>query len=280
MRLFPSLKRGAAAVAVAASALAPLSATAQSTTSPWDAGQWRFAATLYAYLPTLDGSVSAPLDGGGPKISVDASTLIDNLKFTVMGTFDAHNGRWGMFTDLLYLNVGGNQSKTRDFTLGGVGLPATATADLNLDLQGLLWTLAGEYRVASSPEWTLDVLAGARLFDVKPKLSWSLYGDLGPIPVAGRSGGSEAKVSNWDGIVGLKGGFRFGASREWFVPVYADVGTGQSDLTWQIAGGVGYSFKWGDVIAMWRYLDYNFKSGEAINDLSMNGPMLGVTFRW
>jgi hypothetical protein len=124
------------------------------------------------------------------------------------------------------------------------------------------------------------VLAGARLFDVRPKLSWSLYGDLGPIPVSGRSGGSEATVSNWDGIVGLKGGFRFGANREWFVPVYADVGTGQSDLTWQIAGGVGYWFKWGDVIAMWRYLDYNFKSGEAINDLSMNGPMLGVTFRW
>ncbi len=35
-------------------------------------------------------------------------------------------------------------------------------------------------------------------------------------------------------------------------------GTGQSDLTWQVFGGVGYTFSWGSAVAGWRYLDYDF----------------------
>jgi hypothetical protein len=31
---------------------------------------------------------------------------------------------------------------------------------------------------------------------------------------------------------------------------------------------------------MWRYLDYNFASGKKLEDITMNGPMLGVAFRW
>jgi hypothetical protein len=30
----------------------------------------------------------------------------------------------------------------------------------------------------------------------------------------------------------------FGDKREWFVPYYADVGTGQSERTWQLYGGL------------------------------------------
>jgi len=59
-----------------------------------------------------------------------------------------------------------------------------------------------------------------------------------------------------------------------------DVGTGESDLTRQGVGGLGYSFHWGDVLATWRYLDYKFKSGKKVADLSFNGPMIGVGFRW
>jgi len=31
---------------------------------------------------------------------------------------------------------------------------------------------------------------------------------------------------------------------------------------------------------MWRYLHYDLKSNPPIQDLSLNGPMIGVTFRW
>jgi hypothetical protein len=64
------------------------------------------------------------------------------------------------------------------------------------------------------------------------------------------------------------------------VPYYLDVGTGQSKLTWQGILGVGYAFNWGSIVGAWRYLDYEFKSGSSIENISFNGPAIGLIFRW
>lgn len=272
--------RAVAVLCAAAGAFAPMQAAAQSAQTNWETGKWQFAATIYGYLPTIGGKLNFPVDSGGTSINVDADTLISHLKMTFMGSFDAHYGQWGAFTDVLYLNVGGSKSQTRDFSIGHGGLPATTTADLNLDLKGLVWTLAGEYRVASDPSWKVDVLAGARMLGVKPTLGWSISGDLGPIGIAGRSGSRELSTNLWDGIVGVKGRYAFGDDRQWGVPFYLDVGTGQTQLTWQAAAGLSYSYSWGDIIGMWRYLDWNNKSSKQIESMNFNGPMLGVTFRW
>jgi hypothetical protein len=273
------LRLGTAVLAFAAGAVLPTTADAQYA-QPGTPGKWQFAATIYAYLPSIGGTMSFPAGSGSSGLNVDASTIINDLKFTVMGSFDAHNGRWGMFTDVLYLDVGGSASKTREFSIGTIGLPATTTADLNLDLKGTVWTIAGEYRVASDPSWKVDLLAGARYFGVKPTLSWSIDGDLGTIPAPGRVGSKEIDENVWDGIVGVKGAYAFGADRRWSVPFYFDIGTGQSDLTWQAAAGIAYSYHWGDLVAMWRYVDYNFKSDKNLQDMNFNGPMFGATFRW
>ena len=81
-------------------------------------------------------------------------------------------------------------------------------------------------------------------------------------------------------IVGGRSSLAFGNRQEWFVPYYVDVGTGDSDLTWQAIAGIGYAFGWGEVLAAWRYLDYKFKSGDKVEDLTFNGPAIGVAFRW
>ena len=267
-----------AAAAAVAALLTPGIAPAQSAMAPADA--WRTSLILYAYLPSIDGALAFP-NAGNPAVKVDASQILDSLNFAFMGTLDVTNGRWGVFTDLLYMDVSGSASKTRDFAVGNAAIPASVTADLDLKLTGAGWTLAGQYRVASDPALTVDALAGARYFAIKPTLSWGFNGDIGSLPVGGRRDGSTSiKEYNWDGIVGVKGTYAFGSGREWKLPFYADVGTGQSDLTWQLAGGLGYSFKWGDVLAMWRYLDYKFKSDSKIEDMSFNGPMLGVRFNW
>ena len=236
--------RGAMILCIGAGALMPVSAGAQSTPAPWDSGKWQFAATLYGYFPDIGGKLSFPVSTGGSSINVNANTLIDSLKFAFMGAFDAHNGKWGVFTDVLYLDVSGSKSQIRDFSLGQGNLPASTTADFNLGLKGTVWTLAGEYRVASDPAWTTDVLVGARMLGVKPKLDWSFNGDLGQTPVVDRSGSKEISDTLWDGIVGVKGRYAFGEDRRWGVPFYADVGTGQTQLTWQAAIGLSYSYQW------------------------------------
>lgn len=96
----------------------------------------------------------------------------------------------------------------------------------------------------------------------------------------GRTGSTEVSDTITDGIIGAKGRFMFGDERKWFAPRYVDIGTGQSDLTWQAVGGIGYKFGWGQVFGVWRYLDYNFKSSAEIEDVDFNGPAIGVAFNW
>ena len=281
MKFSNTLRGATAALCVATGALLPTLAHAQAAPSGGLAEKWIFTATIYGWVPAIDGTAIFPGDRGSTNIHASMNELLSHLRMTFQGTLDAHNGRWGMFTDIFYADVGGVKSHERDFSIGDVGIPATATADLNLDIKATIWTLAGEYRIVSDSAWTVDVLAGARMLQLKPTLGYSITGDIGPIVLpGGRSGSKQASATDWDGIVGLKGRYLFGDDRKWFAPFYADVGTGQSDLTWQLAGGIGYNFDWGSAFAMWRSLDYNFKSGEPLADTTFNGPLLGVAFRW
>ena len=254
-------------------ALVPAAASAQTT------DKWEYGAIIYGWLPSIGGKTTFPA-GTGSDIHISDQDLIDHLKFAFMGSFEARKNEWGVFTDVIYLSVGSGKSQTRDVTVGGLPLPGGVTADLNYNLKGTLWTIAGEYRAATTPTANVDVLAGARLVDVKQSLGWTFSTDLPIDHNPGRTGSKDADVSKWDAIVGAKGRIAISDDRTWFVPWYADIGTGQTDLTWQVLGGVGYAFKWGDVIAVWRYLDYNFKSGSPVEKLNFNGPAIGVAFHW
>jgi len=255
-------------------ALAPGGAAAQS------ADAWQFQASVYAYLPTIGGTTTFPQSGAGSSVSIDASKILDNLKMAFMGSLEARNGRWGAFTDVLYVDLGNSKSATRDFTVGGTPLPADASANVDFDLKGTVWTLAGVYRAVADPGLPVDVFAGARMLDVRQTLRWQLSGNVGSIPLAGRAGDRETSLTNWDAIIGVKGRLALNADKKWFVPYYLDVGAGESDSTWQAIAGVGYSFGWGDVVGAWRYLDYRMKSGKPIESLSFNGPAIAAVFHW
>jgi hypothetical protein len=258
----------------------PAPAAAQSALPPWEAGKWQFSASLNGFVPAIDGKVNYAGDTRSSDIHVSMRGVLSNLKMTFQGSLDVHNGRWGIFNDVVYANIGGVRSQTCDFSLGNIGIPATATTDLNLGVKATVWTVAGEYRVVSDPAWTVDLLAGDRLLDIKTTLGFSINGDLGPIVLPGRSGNKEVSDSLWDGVVGVKGRYTFADGRKWFLPFYLDVGTGQTKLTWQAVAGVGYGFHRGDLVATYRYLDWNAKSGKSVEDLSFGGPMISATWRW
>ena len=270
------MKRKILVVAALATALAFMAPVASAQT----ADTWKWQASIYAYLPDISGRSTFPAESGGGGSTLDAETILDNLKMTFMGNIEASNGRWGMFTDVVYMDLGNGKSGFRDFTLGGSALPAGVDANASYDLKGWAWTLAGTWRVASDPASRMDVLAGARLFDMRQTFEYELTGNVGSIPVAERAGAFEGKLSNWDAIVGVKGRFAFGEDRKWFVPYYADMGTGESDLTFQAMGGLGYSFAWGDIVGVWRYLDYDMKSGKKIESMTFNGPAIAAVFHW
>jgi hypothetical protein len=271
----PKIVRAAAALCLGAAAAMPLAAQAQGT-----ADSWQFRASIYGYFPTVDGSSSNPTGGGGPTIDVDAGDILDALKFTFMGTVEAQKGKWGVFTDLIYLDLGNTKTESRDFTVGGAGVPAGVTANLSMDLKSWVWTIAGLYSLSETPHNSTNLVFGARMVDLKETLDWGLNGNIGSIGLPGRSGRSELSQTNWDAIIGLKGVATLSADRRWVVPYYVDIGTGESKLTWQALAGVGYSFDWATVTAAWRHLEYDFDSDKGPKDIRFSGPFFGLTFRW
>lgn len=269
---------GVIALIAAAAALHSTPTLAQAD-ADGQSGPWRYRASLHLYLPSVSGSTSMPVNGGGT-IDVDADKILDALQGVFMGSFDAHNGRWGIFTDLLYVKLGNDVSNSRDFTIGGAGLPAGTSANLDLEMKGLVWTLAGQYRVLYRPGLAVDLLGGFRMTKVETSLRWDISGSLGSLPPTARSGGSDVTDTLWDGIVGVRGRYVLPQHPRWSVPFYLDVGAGDSKLTWQAATGLAYSFSWGELAATWRYLAYDMDSGRALRDLSFSGPMLTASFHF
>ena len=269
-----------ATLAAGAFALQPLCSEAQ-TSAP--RGAWRYQVSIYGYLPSVDGTTRFPpnADGGGggnlPSLDVDLGGITDNIQGFFMASFEADNGRWGMFTDFMYLHAGNDRQNSRDFTIGGV-LDASTSANLGWDLSGSIWTLAGKYRVHASPTTPVDFLFGARRAEITQELTFDISGSIGTLPPAARSGRAEHSETLWDGIIGVKGRHVFGPGRRWSLPFYLDVGAGESKLTWQAAAGVGYAFSWGEISMLWRYLAYEMKEGKPTKDLSFNGPMIGASF--
>jgi len=261
---------------------APLLAAALVGASPVRAqgmtDAWQFEVSIYGWFPAISGTTSFPPSGNGPSVDVSMGDVIDALKFAFMGSFEARNGQWGLWTDLVYGDFGASKSRTRDITIGGNELPVGVSADASLDVKSWVWTLAGLYNLKSDADGQTDLIFGARLLDMTNTLKWTFSADVSPYP--SRSGSGEVSLSNWDAVLGIKGRVNFGEGRKWFVPYYADVGAGESKLTWQLQAGLGYQFDWGAVLATWRYLDYDFKDSSRIQTMSMNGPTIGVAFKF
>jgi len=260
---------------LALAGLAPVAAQAEAVDD-----DWQYQAAIYLWLPALGGDTSFPANSGGSSIDISAKDVLDALKMAFMGTASAKKGQWGVWTDLVYADFGAKKSGSRDFEIGHLQIPASVNANLKYDIKTWVWTVAGTYELVKKPNYTLDVLGGARYLDVSQSLDWTINGDISALPPVSRTGSAEVSADVWDGIVGVKGVADLGSEHKWFIPYYLDVGTGQSDLTWQVNAGIGYRYNWGALVATWRYLDYEFDSSNPIKSVSLNGPLFGASFNW
>lgn len=246
--------------------------------------RWTFSLEPYLWLPAADFSVDTivpdlrgPGDTSARRIGVNAETdpnnYLDNLQLAVMLIGEARRNRWSVFTDLIYVDFGNQGSRVRSVAgpLGERSIDLQATGET--DLSTTVWTLAGGYTVAETPMLNLDLFAGFRYLAMDSSLTLTLR-DAGGRLSRARSVAMDQTL--WDGVVGARG--RLALNRNWFVPYYADVGSGDSNLTWQAILGLGYGFKWGDVTLAVRSLSYQFDANDV--DLRMTGPALGVAFRW
>ena len=260
---------------IAAAALFPAVSTAQSSS-----GALQWGASIYGWFPNMDITTHFPTGASGPSIDVDASDALAALKFAFAGTLEVSNGRWGAFTDVVYVDVGGDESNSRNFTVGRAGVPAGITLDATADIKTWFWTLAGTYRISDTPRNKTDLMFGARMLSVDQTLDYSISGNFASIGLPEHSGSSEVSETNWDAIIGVRGIATLSDDGHWILPYRVDVGSGQSKFTWQALAGVGYMFNWGSTVLGWRYVDYEMESDATIETVTFSGPFLGLTFQW
>lgn len=281
-----NVRRRHLAAGLAALSAVAFSSLTQAATSGTEAedGRWHFNLVPYLWFPVMEGSIDTDVALPGPlggeprqvKVSgdIEPSSYLSDLDMAFMIMGEARKDRWLIYTDLMYMDLGSQDTRIRSVT-GPLGDFSTEVArNARTDISSVLWTLGAGYEVVRDPSWSLSVVAGFRYLGLESDLTLSLQDARGRYLRALTASMDE---DYWDGIVGARGQIRLG-NTPWFMPFYADIGTGSSDLTWQALLGLGYRFDWGEATFAWRAMGYEL-DGDNV-DLTFNGPGLGVGFRW
>lgn len=230
-----------------------------------EADSWQHELTIYGWYAGIDGAVQFPGPAGaGSDFTVDASDILSNLNMIFMGGWQSKRNKWSFIADVVYMDVGGDKNATLPTESGVLVNPS-----LDMDLAS--WILNGGvgYDVVQDEWGTLAVVGGVRYLTIDVDVS---AGFQGP--------GIEQSESEGilDGIIGISGAINF--NKNWYLPYHADIGTGGSDLTYQLFAAIGYRFSWGDIRLGYRHLRYEMDDDFIMQDMVLSGPVLGVGFRF
>jgi hypothetical protein len=218
---------------------------------------WTFSLSPYGWLAGLNGTVAAT---NTPAVDVSAGfgDLVDHLDFGIAAAFEARRGPWSGILDGSYVELS---------TIGTLPTPGYTSAGVTAKTAFVNGALG--FRVTPPDAVPLDVLAGARLWDVSNDLV--LTGD-------GRSDLAASTGDTWvDPVVGARLRPEFGD--HWFGRFLGDVGGfgAASDLTWQLYGAAGYRFS--ELFALslgYRYLAVDYSSGGFVFDVKQQGVLFGL----
>jgi hypothetical protein len=239
-----------------------------------EAVPWQFSVTPYVWLPSVDAQLGFEGEGSGGS-TADMSDVLKHLTgaFFLNGT--ARKGRWGAGFDFVYCDLSKTDSKVTE-VVGPGGGQIPVNAGTQSGLTGYMVSLTGSYALSPANPTQIELIGGLRYTHIGATLDWSFTTDIDTLP---RTGSAATAVDLWDAIVGIRGNATLGESA-WFVPYYLDAGTGTSTFTWQAVAGIGYSFHWGDLLFVYRYLSYEQGGHSDVQRLSFSGPALGATFRF
>ncbi len=230
---------------------------------------WSHEATVYLWLPDVDGTVNGNSTGGG--ISVDAGDILKALDMAFMGVLESRRGPWSIAADFIYLNLSDSADTVFTPLSGPIGIPAR----VDMRLKGWTTSLLLGHALHETSDYRLDLAAGLRYFDIDADGTISR---TGPVPIGPRSFPFDGSAKLLDAIVAVRGRYAF--SDNWSLRYHLDIGAGDSDLTWQAAGGLVWDRSWGNVKLLYRHLAYDQKAGALLQDFSFSGPLLGVGFRF
>ncbi len=228
--------------------------------------EWKYIGHFYLWGAGIDARTQS-----GAEISVGFSDIFENLNFGIMGGLEARNSEWFIAADVVYLDISAGTSSSTPLPIPP-GTDFTVDAVADLDLTGWVLNFIAGRTLVNSEHFNLGGFVGARYLDLDSTLNVAVT-IVGPIM---RSATIPAGGSVWDGVIGVRGSVDI--NENWFLPYHADVGAGQSDLTWQAMAGVGYRFSWGEVIVAYRHIEWDLMSDSRLDMISFSGPGLAAKF--
>lgn len=240
-------------VALAASAVFAITALPAAAQD----GGWQGQMTPYVWGAGLGGDVT-PFTGA-PTVEVDKSLsdVLDDLDGAFFLSGYARRDRFVLMGDL-------SIASASEEGLVPPGIPARA------QLRQSSLTLLGGYRVVDLPQMHLDMLAGAR--------TWKIEGTA---DVFGGAISRSGDKTFTDPIVALRANYTL--SPRWSAIIYADYGGFDvgSRRTSQIVATANYQVT--DQLYVsggYRQLNVDYREGGTRIDMTMAGPLLGVTLRF
>ena len=225
-----------------------LSAFAESSDSN---GEWQFGGDVYLWAPDLKADTVA-----GPKIDIPFHEIFEDLDGVIMASLSARKDKLTLFTDIIYLDLDGSKNIVGD--------------KLDVELKAWIVQPMIAYRVYETPKYSVDLTAGARYLWIGVDVDLKIR-TTAPF----RKVKTSDSGHNWDGIVGIKGDYKF--NHKWSAGIYFDGGSGDSDYTWQGLAGLNYKFDSFNGVFGYRHLKWEFDSGP-LEDLKISGPYVGARF--
>jgi hypothetical protein len=234
-----------------------------------DPDDWSYTASIYLWGAGIGGTTSS-----GGNVDVSFSTIVENLDMGAMGSIEARKGKLSILSDLVYLNLGGQQGWTENVPVGPVNIPTAVNASFKL--RSWIVNLAAGYNIKQTESTTLDIIAGVRYMSMGVDLNLDLSNVI-------TSASKRISVSerNWDAFVGIKGTTQL--NENWYTAYRFDIGGGDSDLTWHAFAGIGYKYDWGNLMLGYRHLHYDYSSkniGVLFRDADFSGPVFGAQFNF
>jgi len=224
---------------------------------------WQFYVDLYGWMPSINVETAS-----GSKSEIDFDDILDNLQFTVMAGLGAKKDKWEFMVDVIYLDLEADKNSTEMLGL----IPVNVYKDV--EMKAWVVTPTVSYNLLEEDKFKLNLLAGARYLDIDVDVKVDISGVRDHQRSISASGSGDV----WDAIVGIRGEVTF--NEKWYMPYHFDIGTGNSDLTYQAFGGVGYRFSRVDLIGGYRYMRWDFDDSSVLDNLYITGPIVGVKIRF
>lgn len=225
---------------------------------------WVYHITPYAWLAGQKGTVATL--PGLPPADIDisfADDILGNINGALMLVGEARKGSFGFSMDVAYTDIESDAA-----------IPGQYFSTITSQTKTWMVSAAGFYRLLETDRAFLDGLGGLRYWSVDSELSLS-GGPLGTLGIDNRE--------DWvDPIVGLKGRTMLGPSKFFLNGFFIVGGFGAgSDFMWD--GNLNLGYQWTDTIATtigYRYLDVDYDNDGFLYDVSQDGLVLGLSWRF